>query len=513
MWDDILDKTVEDVPKPNGYMIREYRRETMAKAPMDLDAYFKSINWFDGKLQYVGYRRLEPHETVAKTTAGQRKGRQVFVSQTTSNFYMYNFVFNGMEYSTTLEVPYIDVADQKILINGTSYYPKIAFTDQLLVRTRSMITIKVSQIPMRFKKNKDYQFESIAGRRMRGQLIEAKIHWGRGGQSKGFVPVSIYHFAEWGYEETLKRYDIDPDDIQLVVKGKKPNEDAGYTYVRVRKSGLLLRVNDEIIDDREKCKILVQIIEILKKSKNVTIEAVYDPSGSFFKIHLGRLTFTGKDKKPGVWLSNAIKHMDSNRQLLTQTVIDAIHAFDPKYKDVKELNDLLMHVVSDIDRWFQIQSVDLTKKKVGGMDLLLTTQQEHITRNYRNMERTVGSRLETQKLTQFLNKCPARPYRIAKSQVLIQAPDIINDNAFFAVWGKRSRLSEAIERSTGSHQKCRISPATVAPHWSHIACESFFTIPSSTPIITGAVNPYMEIDENGTIIFPEWAYNNKHVYD
>jgi hypothetical protein len=38
-------------------------------------------------------------------------------------------------------------------------------------------------------------------------------------------------------------------------------------------------------------------------------------------------------------------------------------------------------------------------------------------------------------------------------------------------------------------------------------------IPASSPVATGSINPYLEVDEGGNIIVPSYAKEITHIYD
>ena len=72
--------------------------------------------------------------------------------------------------------------------------------------------------------------------------------------------------------------------------------------------------------------------------------------------------------------------------------------------------------------------------------------------------------------------------------------------------------------ASSSSRKDRKSSKSKTPlhllkaHPSHLIVTSILDIPSSSPIVTGSLNPYAQIDEDGNIVEPEYAKEVADVY-
>ena len=75
-------------------------------------------------------------------------------------------------------------------------------------------------------------------------------------------------------------------------------------------------------------------------------------------------------------------------------------------------------------------------------------------------------------------------------------------------------MLDSVESQYGGRKRpTKPPPNLLRAHPSQIACFSVLDIPASTPIATGSLNPYLQIDEEGNVIKSKYAKYIEHVFD
>ena len=85
-----------------------------------------------------------------------------------------------------------------------------------------------------------------------------------------------------------------------------------------------------------------------------------------------------------------------------------------------------------------------------------------------------------------------------------------------SVGAKRFLSLDSIEsqgRGSGKRKKTKTPPHLLKSHPSQLVVTSILDIPSSNPIATGSISPYLQIDEEGNIIKPDYADEISHAFD
>jgi len=80
---------------------------------------------------------------------------------------------------------------------------------------------------------------------------------------------------------------------------------------------------------------------------------------------------------------------------------------------------------------------------------------------------------------------------------------------------KRFLSLESIETDSCRNGKkaTKVAANLITAHPSHLSVSSVLDIPSSSPIVTGSMNPFAIIDTDGNIIVPPFAAEIAHIYD
>jgi hypothetical protein len=84
-------------------------------------------------------------------------------------------------------------------------------------------------------------------------------------------------------------------------------------------------------------------------------------------------------------------------------------------------------------------------------------------------------------------------------------PTVYNDNFMLSVGAKRIRSMNDVELADGGGGGTSLSPHLLQAHSSQLVVESPLGFPSSSPVVTGSINGFLEIEDDGSIIRPSWA--------
>lgn len=92
-------------------------------------------------------------------------------------------------------------------------------------------------------------------------------------------------------------------------------------------------------------------------------------------------------------------------------------------------------------------------------------------------------------------------------------PTICNDNSLLTVLTKRFRSLENTEtKSTTGGRNMPV--ALLKAHPSQLVVESILALPPSAPVVSGEINPMIQVDmETGFFIIPSWYKEISHVFD
>jgi hypothetical protein len=161
-------------------------------------------------------------------------------------------------------------------------------------------------------------------------------------------------------------------------------------------------------------------------------------------------------------------------------------------------------VFLNLDEWLFYKTVtNLYEKKIGVQELLYQEQVKYIfirfydkqNRNQNMIEKTLKSLFKMN--TSIINK-------IYKCQMLNKAHSSYNDNWLLSIGAKRDRQPA----NQNTSKKTKASLLTNKEQFfdsSYAGVETLIAVPSSNPGVAGTINPFIEIDDYGCIVQPEWT--------
>jgi hypothetical protein len=487
MQQEFIQRAAADLPEFNDHLLKEFRRTKMDDIVLYLDAHFRNtVKLFD-TLVYDGYRILSPMEAVKWRINDSNNRGKIMINRTTARVVNYRFTMEGVAYDMFISVPYMHTPENCVYLNDTRNYPIFLIMEQAIMAFRDSITVKAAIAVFKFYRNKEYTLLSTRGKAYHGFNITAKIHWGR--KMKEFTPIVLYHLVEHGWYGTLKLYGLEPEDVNVVTDDDKQD---GFVYFKLL-GGKFLKVRETILlDNFRNVRFVIGIERALRFWRKYNVSDVYDSSATLFKIILGKMTNPGTSD-PTQLLKYANNHLRPYSVMLDASTQ---YRFAKMGYPCQSMGDLLYHVFHNIDSWLIQQPRNLYNKKIGYLEPMLdkfikyiTTQQYYIAGHTNSPVRHEDVRKFVNKITSFN---PKWFETICKSN-----PDRINNNWLLTIGMKMERKmsgNSAASRARSVPEEMLIS------HPSCLLVESPLCFPSSKPIMSGNINPFCEIDQDGDIV-------------
>lgn len=506
MWGRVLERLADTtLPQFNSKLITEFRGSKISQMANYLDSHFTTtIGLFHGKLKYEGFAILSPLEAAKWKILNSINNGKVKVNRSTMMVVQYKFDMEGMKYYIYQMLPF--VTDGYILIDDVKYFPFFTIVERLVHRHESHVVIKPSGSPLLFYRDKRMRIVSVDNRMFHEHSISALIHCGINRRGpREYPPIYLYHLVEHGFVKTLKLYGIDPKEFSLVSECKMEQD---YTYFRLRHD-IHVRVRDDLLKNMNIIRFLIGIHRMFNMWKHYTLQDVYSPSGTIFKVILGKYT-------------NRSCNDPINLRKYTESHLDAYNCmFDPTtrinwhragYTSCNTMSDLLLIVINEIDKWLIQHPTDLYNKKIGSLEAAASSLIEVINKAQYSSVQASTREIRHENIRTFVNhvtnKNPNRYKEVCRPN-----PTIIHNN-YLITFGVKSTRTLQTETSSIARGGSVAEPmALLVSHPSHLVVESLLSYPSQDPIKSSTLNPYLMVDDDGNIIKPAWADELSDVYD
>ena len=511
MWNRIITKVKNELPPFNDYLLLQYRREKMDEIVEEVDQVFReSMKLFnDENIKYEGCYELTPEERVARVINSKFK-RGIEIRFSSARQLVYKFKFMDNIYYSCTEIPYLH--GDAVYFNSTKYYPQFPIVEK---GGRSIIGNEIKQKVMRAVLSfwRDVQnpikMKTVEGTEIYEILIKTRIHQRTRGKKRIKTPLLIYPLSVYGYDKTLELFDFKPGELELV---SEVIPDTDYNHLHLGNSAYL-KIHKEVLNDLIKRRVIASLYSITKFRKKFSLDEL--KSSMYYIATLGAYTYPYKKSDMRLLFSNAKSHLENCDTILDlptrrQLAQIGIH--------VNNLYEFIIIVFKEIDNWVvSYDPVDLYNKKIGSLNQLLSSFTETVfTKQFQMISNKKG--IESNNMSSFANNASKQLGWYVDNQIFKANPTIYNDNWLLSIGAKRFRSLNNIEIRTRDKEAAaktdkRPPMKMVKSHPSQMVVESIIAIPSNNAVITGTINPYLQIDTNGNIIKPEWADEIKHVFD
>jgi hypothetical protein len=508
MWGTRLRDLTDKVPRINDYLLRDFRTEKIEHIPQVLESLFKQtisvISNHMGpdrpKLNYVSYRELQPEERVNNIRSRNGFSRNYSIRQSLSRNLEFIFEFMGEHYTMSVDVPYIE--NYSVLIQGVSFYPIFAIVEKGgLYRSDNSVILQVMRAKLRFWRETVEKFTTIEGRTESAFNITAKLHQASRGRQNN-PPLILHHLACHGLINTIQMFGF--SDVISFVKEPIPHKD--YQHICVKK-GIYIRVlNSGMTKDAK--RMIIGLLSIYNFWKNFTFEEMFD--SRYYIYATGKWNYPSV-QNPHLLYDNALEYIHMNRTIIDPAAKKQHESIGIIYDD---LDGLMLYMFKHIDELvvdYNQNNTNLYDKKIGAADQMLSLMiRKFNTKLFEEMINTkLGLRHETVKKLMYPQ---SYVQWVTNSTMFRGSPMLYNDNYLLGIGKARFRTTANAELSNDkTGNSLPISLLRADP--SFMVVESISTYPTSNPVISGSINPFLQVDEDGYILKPGFHNEIEHVFD
>jgi hypothetical protein len=497
----VLRSIHENTPKYNRHTLIDYMKNELDRAPEFVGAILnEGVKMFNGVITYVGHRVLPPEDR-ANFELAVYKGCSVHTSELILTEYI--FEYDGKKFQSHFYLPYL--RNNVITIMDTMHVVQKPITEQVFSKTATGVTVKTIRQPIPFHRNSTFDVRSICGRYASVDYITTlKIHQNptrSKEKKKTYATCLHYLLCKYGIVETLNRFGLTSEDISIVERVN--NDEDIYYYFEAKQHikkipmNLYLKVKQHVLlSNKTNLKIVANLLYILTPFTKYKVEDIYDPEKTAFRIMLGKIihgdTITEASSKNRI--DNHIRSVDNALDLITMYRLNAYGY------NVKDIYDFLQAVFSNIDTIILESSyTDLFKMRINIVETILvdTICKSVFGRWY--YEETNPSRLNEQEVKRILKFDPMLIRNLSSNRIVQKSPQIYGDNQLIPCLCQKTRQSSISQSGkvlkSADH---RFNPSAAA-------VETIYVFNKSNPGAGGIINPYLEIDNNGTIIKPAYS--------
>lgn len=521
-WDRVIDEAAKQMPEFNLDLIYNWRKQGIEKIPTYQDKMFQQVTeFFNGQMQYVGYRALTPEERIDYIINNQISKGSWSIRDTATITMRYEFLFQGKPYYIYIDDPYM--LNERLVYNDTEYYPFFPIVERAGVnRTENgNIIVKVMRVPITFgRKAVDrYKIISVSGKTYPELLITVKIYQGKNsGKKSEHIPLVLYPLCKYGYTTTMKQYGFDPNSIQI--SDKFNTSDKVYEYFIMPDGKRYLKVNRDMLTNTYKLRMVLSLYRIFQEIPEFTDQDVFSDFTGYYLTVLGKFTCSKDTSMTKLLLPNAQKHMAMTDPMLDLVARDQLKQIGCECENIY---DLLRWMYFNIDdQLVAYDPTNLFDKKIESLDTLACRVARNIAYAQYAIINSKKAILDRKTVEQFCKRASQRASWLAADEndrsckIFGTNPQLCNDSYLLSIGLKRCIMLESVA-SSSSHKGRKASKSKtplhlLKAHSSHMVVTSILDIPTSSPIVTGSLNPYAKIDADGNIIEPEYSKEIADVY-
>jgi hypothetical protein len=230
----------------------------------------------------------------------------------------------------------------------------------------------------------------------------------------------------------------------------------------------------------------------------------------YYTTVLGKYTYPANTNGQLLY-ENANKHLETTKTLLDQSAKYALSTIGINASDIY---DLLRIVFYNIDEWvISYNPINLFEKKIGALDRIMTPVVTLINTKLFSIINSRNEGFNENTIQKFTRSASQGEKWMTSNQMFRAKPTKYNDNWLMTIGTKRFRSLGNAETGNGIGGK-NISKSLLKSHYSELQVESIVALPHSSPIISGEINPYCLINEDGGILEDmELTEQTKHCYD
>ena len=502
----------------NDDLIYGFRKRRIASIPDYLDSAFQqTIAFFNNQLKYKGYSTLTPEERLEYLFDNNIRKGYVSIRRTETKTVRFEFEHMGDPHYIYVEVPYLQ--NECVVYNDTEYYPLFPIVEKggVNVTDNGTIIVKVMRIPITFgrRSTDKVQLEAVSGNQYWDLLVTVKIYQGAVSKKGERIPLVLYHLCKLGFDKTMELYKIPKGSITVTAECDVKDTKNEFFMLP---NGLFLKVDKELLSSNVFFKRMVlSLFKIYIENTMFTIADVLGDVTEYYCTTLGKYIGSKNRDTPVnmLILNNAWKHLDMTDLMLDGVAQQKLASIGV---NVSNTYDLLYYMFFNIDRLIvSYNPINLYTKMIGSLDQLMGGVIREISKQqYSIINSKRGISLTSEVVKTFCKKASQRASWIGVTPVFRPEPSVYNSNWLMTVGAKRFLSLDSIESQCGRNGKrksTKTPPHLLKAHPSQIYVTTILDIPSSNPIATGSINPYLQIDQEGSIIEPAYSKEIEHCFD
>lgn len=495
-WDNMFESVKDELPKFNDNLLKGFRTQQVNRCAEFMDTVYKeAVKLFNGTLEYKGYRILSPEERVAYNLNNAMIKGRVEIQQSELQLVQYLFQFEGQTIPVHICLPYL--YNGAIVIRDTKYYLLLPIIERMIYRITDGVIIKVMRSPLQFWRNAQYSYTSTSGESFFDALITAKVHYKKGTSNTARstqTPLLLYLLSYYKFNYLLTTIFGLPAESIIFTNENYPHDET-YLYFKC-KEHIYLRVDRaNVMTDITFRRFVASLLYIIGTTKRYSISDLYDQT--FYRTLLGKNLY-GQNTKESLAAGHAESDLNSLKTYLdyyTKKDLESMRIY------CNDVFDLFVVVFFNIDSWLlEYAPNDLFAKRLGGIELLLMGMvRSTFTRFYDTLRKNKMPNISLNNIQSMLKMDYMNITNIHSLSCVHSNSSLYNDNTLLSTLIKKVRLVSTQER--GSKKKTNLISAKEHQfHPSFLAIESALAISSSSPGISGDINPFAQIDENGNFL-------------
>lgn len=507
----MLNNCSDDLEDFNYDFLLNYRKKKFEGIKLSIENIFKEALQL---LEPYGfkYRRcvdLTPEEVldfiVGKFNKyNKNKDKYFEVHVNTLRLVRYEFIFQNTIVETYISIPYLK--DHKINYGGVNYYPDLPILEKCthVNKSSGLVLVKVSRAPLMFWKTMERSFIDIHRNIFHEVIITTKIHMGINKNKAKLLPLILYHLVE-GFDNAKARHGFEANEIDFVTSKEVSMEDLFYLYFRIN-DDIFLKINKEsFIKDINKKRFVFSVLVLLEQfNLNFSIGTLKDPNAMIWLLILGKYTYSNEDMKDNdhVVIDSAKDHILTNR-----TMIDGVtrKAFEKINIEFGDFSDFLYKVFINIDEWFSsYDPADLYDKRIVYTSIFSVIDRKIYTKVYETLKaiKKNNGEMDIKMANKFKYNGVSGDTWYVASSIFQSNPTLYNSNAGLGILNHRFFSIDSDE--SGGTKKTKHTPMDVQlAHPSRLAVVAVTTIPSSSPIVSGSISAFLNVDDDGNLIVSE----------
>ena len=484
----------ERIPQYNRYLIKDFTAEQVAGSADYLEVVFQeAVKLFGGVITYHGKRIVSPEER-ADIELLYKKGCSVTVSELL--LVEYQFLYAGRIFPVPMYVPYLK--NDVIVIEDTVYVPVRSIKEKVFSKTTSGITMKVIRQPIPFYKTSTYRIESVSDDWFSNESVPTTsiYNQARTNRRKMIDPTIVHYLlCKFGFYGTVGRFGLSTEDIEFtnMVGGDVDT----FRYFAAKKTktpkqvDLFLKVRKTSIENPIISKLVASILYTITAFQKHHVEHLYEPTGTVFRIMLGKIIHG--TALPEIQCKNKIDtHIASLDTYLDPNTKNRLRSYEI---NVNDIYDTLQYVFKEIDNIHRNTShTDLYNSRIDVIEeLLVETIVKSIYGRWYKAE-TDPKKLNEKEVRSILNFPRDLVTKLHMSRIVQKNPPAFGDNILVG-W-----LIQKIRQSGLSASGRIIKSPDHRFHSSMASVETLIAFSKSNPGAGGAINPYLQISNNGSVI-------------